>query len=470
MKNLIKKFIPDFILYWYHWKMAVLGALIYGFPSKKLIVIGVTGTKGKTTTCNLIAQILNGAGLKTGMATTVNFRIGEKEWVNESKMTMLGRFGLQKLLRQMVREGCKYAVIETSSEGILQHRHRFIDYSVAVFTNLSPEHIERHGSFEKYREAKLKLFEAVARKKNGTGVYNLDDENAGHFLEIPVAKRYGYSLNLPQPLLKEGGSLPLGRVREDFRQFQISNIKLSPSKTEFDFDNAHFEMPLIGEFNVFNVAAAICVGVSQGIDPNKIKEILKNVKSTPGRLEVVDCGQPFTVIVDYAHEPASLEAVYKAIKVFNPRKIIAVLGAQGGGRDKRKRPELGRIAGEYADTIIVTNEDPYDESPEQIIEDVAAGVAPPCHPGLDPGSRCRPCESRDQNLDSRFRGDDRKCEIFKIVDRKEAIKKALSLAETGDVVILTGKGGEVWMCVENGKKIPWNERKIVEEELAKLRP
>ncbi len=152
-----------------------------------MIVVGVTGTIGITTTCNLIAQILEGAGYKTGMATTVNFRIGEKEWINEYKQTMLGRFKLQKLLRQMVREGCKYAVIETSSEGILQHRHRFIDYYIAVFTNLSPEHIERHGSFEKYREAKLKLFEVVARKKEGVGVYNLDDENAGYFLKMPAS-------------------------------------------------------------------------------------------------------------------------------------------------------------------------------------------------------------------------------------------------------------------------------------------
>jgi len=433
---MLKKLIPNFIFSLYHWKLAFLGAVIYGFPSRKLKVIGVTGTKGKTTTCNLIAQILQGAGFKTGMATTVNFRIGEKEWINEYKQTMLGRFRLQKLLRQMVREGCQYAVIETSSEGILQYRHRFIDYSVAVFTNLSPEHIEHHGSFENYRAAKLKLFEAVAKKEDGVGVYNLDDSNAEYFLKIPVVKKYGYSLNLPQPLLKEGGSLPKGRVREDLEQFQISNIKLLSNKTEFDFDGKSFEMPLIGEFNVANAAAAICVGLSQGIGLEKIKEILKNAKPTPGRLEVVNEGQPFTVIVDYAHEPASLEAVLKTLKIFNPRKIIAVLGAQGGGRDKAKRAVMGKIAAQYADYIILTNEDPYDENPQQIIDDVAAGVT--------------------------------NKEIFKIIDRRQAIKKALTLVQVGDIVILTGKGGEVWMCVENGKKIPWDERKVVLEELRKF--
>lgn len=435
MKNLIKKIVPKFIFSWYHFILAYLGALIYSFPSQKLIIIGVTGTKGKTTTCNLIAQILNGVGLKTGMATTVNFRIGEKEWINEYKQTMLGRFKLQKLLRQMNKEGCKYAVIETSSEGILQHRHCGIDYSVAVFTNLSPEHIEHHGSFDNYRAAKLKLFKKVAKKENGVGIYNLDDENVGHFLEVPIANKYGYVLK----------SEIRNQKSETNHKFQITNLKLTAHKTEFDFGTEHFEMPLIGEFNVYNAVAAICVALSQGVTMEKIKEILKNAKPTPGRLEVVDEGQPFTVIVDYAHEPASLEAVYKTLKIFNPRQIIAVLGAQGGGRDKTKRPILGKLAAQYADYIIVTNEDPYDENPQQIIDDVAAGVA-------------------DESL--------RQARTFvrysKIIDRREAIRKALSLAQREDIVIITGKGGEVWMCVENGKKIPWDERKIVEEEIKKL--
>lgn len=436
MKKFIEKITPDFIFSWYHFCLVYLGAVIYGFPSRKLAVIGVTGTKGKTTTCNLIAQILNGAGFKTGMATTVNFRIGEKEWVNEYKQTMLGRFKLQKLLRQMVREGCKYAVIETSSEGILQHRHRGIDYSVAVFTNLSPEHIEHHGSFENYRAAKLKLFEAVAKKKNGTGIYNLDNKNVEYFLQVPVAKKLGYFLNPPQPSFKKEGdsSLLEKEGRRDFEMFQISNVKLLPNKTEFEFNGEKIEMPLIGEFNVYNAAAAICVALSQGIEMPKIKEVFKKAKPTPGRLEVVDFGQPFTVIIDYAHEPASLEAVYKTLKIFNPRRIIAVLGAQGGGRDKQKRPVLGALAAKYADYIIITNEDPYDENPQQIIDDVAAGI---------------------KNI-----------EVFKILDRRQAIKKALSFAQAGDIVILTGKGGEVWMCMNKGKKIPWNERKVVEEEFA----
>jgi UDP-N-acetylmuramoyl-L-alanyl-D-glutamate--2,6-diaminopimelate ligase len=484
MKKLLKKLIPNFLLSLYHWKLAFLGALIYGWPARKLKVIGVTGTKGKTTTCNLIAQILQGAGYKTGMATTVNFRIGEREWINEYKQTMLGRFRLQKLLRQMVREGCQYAVIETSSEGILQHRHRFIDYSVAVFTNLSPEHIERHGSFENYRAAKLELFKKVAKKENGVGVYNLDDSNVGYFLAADVKNKVGYGMNTPHPspLLNRGegenppkpsfkkeGDSSLYK-REVGRDFKISNIRLSPNKTEFDFDGKpfdaaqgkHFEMPLIGEFNVANAAAAICAARSQGIELEKIKEILKNAKPAPGRLEVVNEGQPFTVIVDYAHEPASLEAVYKNLKIFNPRKIIAVLGAQGGGRDKAKRAVMGKIAAQYADYIILTNEDPYDENPQAIVDDVAAGIGN--------SSRCHSGESRNPDwMPDQVRHDRRKdIEIFKILDRREAIKKALSLAQAGDIVIITGKGGEVWMCVENSKKIPWDDREIVRTELKLL--
>ncbi|MEK9150635.1 MAG: UDP-N-acetylmuramyl-tripeptide synthetase [Patescibacteria group bacterium] len=411
----------------YHYVLSFCGALIYGFPSKKMFVVGVTGTKGKTTTCNLIAQIFNSAGLKTGMITTANLIIGGKERKNETKQTMLGRFQLQKTLAQMTKEKCRYAVVETSSEGILQFRHRFVDYDAAVFTNLSPEHIERHGGFKNYRDAKIKLFEKVAGKQNGVGVYNLDDENAEYFLKPAVKNKYGYGVNFPA----------------DFRlsnKFRISNVKLSPDKTEFEFNGEKFEMPLIGEFNVYNAGAAICAALSQSISTEKIKSALAKAKAPAGRFEIIEKGQNFSVIVDYAHEPASLEATYKTAKNLKLKtrgsKLICLLGAQGGGRDRWKRPIMGKIAGQYCDKIILTNEDPYDESPENIVNDIAAGC------------------SRVSNS---------KPEIFKVIDRKEAIKKALSLARKNDAVILTGKGGESWICAKNNKKIPWDERKIVEE-------
>ena len=445
----------------YHFLLAFLGALIYGFPSRKLIVIGVTGTKGKTTTCNLIKQILKGAGRKTGMITTVNMSDGEKEWINDLKQTMPGRFMLQKLLSQMVKNGCKYAVIETSSEGILQHRHGFLDYKIAVFTNLSPEHIERHSSFEKYRETKIKLFKKAAKKSGGVGVYNLDDENIDYFLAPHISLQYGYAIKDSHTIKNNKNNIPPNPRFSKLKRFNIADIVLGRGKTSFTFNGEKLEMPLIGEFNVYNAAAAICVALSFKIPIQKIKEVLSRAKPALGRLEIVDKGQNFTVVVDYAHEPVSLEAVYKTItnlhlsstnntnireisghirKYSRKGKLICLLGSQGGGRDKWKRVAMGKIAAEYCDYIVLTNEDPYDEPPEEILNDIEKGVLE-ASPDMAKG-------------------------IYKIIDRREAIKKAISLARKGDVVILTGKGGEVWMCAEGGKKIPWEEKKIVEEVLS----
>lgn len=439
--KIVKKIIPepvfDFLQPAYHYALAYLGAFFYGFPSKKLFVIGVTGTKGKTTTCDLIAQIFNSSGFKTGLATTVKFGIAEKEWVNRAKQTMLGRFHLQKLLRKMVKAGCRCAVVETSSEGILQYRHRFIDYGAAVFTNLSPEHIERHGSFENYRAAKLELFEKVAEKENGAGIYNLDDPNAKYFLQPKIAKQYVYTLNLPDSSAGQIGNL-----------YRVSGIRTGVNGTSFSFcgpdgKKEEFKTPLIGEFNVYNAAAAICTALSQGIPMEKIKLALAQARPPAGRLEIIDGGRGFKVVIDYAHEPASLEAVYKTAigsKIKSPKsKLICLLGAQGGGRDKWKRSEMGKIAGKYCDRIILADEDPYDEDPNLILAEIKSGI---------------------DNLRFRMRN------LYEIVDRRKAIEKAISMAKKGDAVVLTGKGGEVWMCVGKNKKIPWNEKQIVEEILA----
>lgn len=435
MKNFLKKVIPPFFLNWYHFGLAFFGAMFYGFPSKKLIIIGVTGTKGKTTACNLIYQIFNSAGLKTGMLTTVNFGNGDKEWLNATKQTMLGRFQLQKLLSQMVRGGCKYAVVETSSEGILQHRHRFIDYDIAVFTNLTPEHIERHGSFEKYREAKLKLFKKAASKKNGGGVYNLDDENVGFFLKCPMVKKYGYTL-------KPSASSFAGKENLDYI-LEIASIQLSSHGTRFEANSVSFETKLLGNFNIYNIAAAICVAISQGLELGKIKKTILGARPAPGRLEVIDTLKNFTVIVDYSYEAVSLENALKAVKIFNPNRIIVVFGSAGGGRDKWRRPVMGEVADKYADLIIVTTDDPYDEDPSVIIENILSGILK------------NPKRILNEN-------------VFNIVERREAIKKALSLAKENDLVLIAGKGGEVWMNVAKSKKIPWDDREIVKEELKKV--
>jgi UDP-N-acetylmuramoyl-L-alanyl-D-glutamate--2,6-diaminopimelate ligase len=417
----------------YHFLLSFLGAFCYGFPSKKLKVIGVTGTKGKTTTCNLITDVLNYSGFKTGMASTVNFKLGDQEWINQTKQTMQGRFRLQKLLRQMVRQGCQYAVIETSSEGILQHRHRFIDYDIAVFTNLTPEHLERHGSFDNYRAAKMKLFEKVAQKKNGLGIYNLDDENVEYFLKIPIKKKYGYKMNSKSKIQDS---------KVDY-QLQITDYRLSNRGVKFMANDQSFQVPLIGRFNIYNIAAAICLGLSQGIQMDKVKQALTKIHPVPGRMEIIDLGQDFTVIVDYSYEPTSLENVLKTAKVFEPERIIVVFGSAGGGRDKWRRPVMGEIADKYADLIIITTDDPYDEEPAAIVKDILKGVL----------------RNKQRVLDKN---------VFSIVDRRKAIKKALSLAQANDLIIFAGKGGEAWMNIAQGKKIPWNEKEIVIEELRKL--
>ena len=428
MKELIKKFIPAFILNWYHFLLAFLGAVLYRFPSRKLQVIGVTGTNGKTTVVHLTTRILEAAGHKIASLSGIKFKIGEKEWSNTLKMTMPGRFRIQKFLRQAVNIGCQYAVLEVTSEGIKQHRHKFINFAIAVFTNLSPEHIEAHRGFENYKKAKGKLFQTT----RGVHVINLDDENAKYFLQFPADKKYGFTISGSSTAMNIDGS----------RTAIISAKEIQP-----------LHLQLIGDFNIHNALAAICVGLSQNIDLATCKKAVEKVEGIPGRMEEV-ISQPFKVFVDYAFTPNALEKVYQTLTHQLPKrsdgsrrdlslrlinsstnKLICVLGACGGGRDKWKRPVLGKLAAKYCHEVIVTNEDPYDENPMEIIEQVAEGTM----------GKAR-----------------------KILDRREAIRKSLELAKPGDVVVITGKGCEPWICVAKGKKIPWDDREIVKEEFAKL--
>ncbi len=422
MISFLRKLTPNFLMKAYHYALAWLAHIWYGMPSKKMYVIGVTGTKGKTTTCHMIREILEELGERVGMTSSVQFFIAGERRLNDLKQGMPGRFYLQGLLAEMVKKGCTHAVVETTSEGMLQYRHRFIDYRMAIFTNLSPEHIERHGGFENYRATKVGLFEKLARRKDGIGVYNLDDPNVGYFLKPEVSRKVKFSLS------------------------QLQSIKLTDTGSSFDIEGVRFEIPLVGEFNVYNAAAAISAARALGVSLEKCAEALRNPTRVSGRFEIVQ-REPFAVVVDYAHEPKSLEEAYKAAKLFlkDKGRLVCVLGATGGGRDSWKRPEMGKVAAGYCDEIVLTNEDPYDESPIEIIRDVRKGV--------DEGLRIK-----DQGL-----------RVYEIVDRKEAIKKAISLAGLGDVVILTGKGGEVWMCLEKGKKVPWDETKIVETILEEAR-
>ena len=407
-RKIIPKTVFEFFQPAYHLTLAYLAAIFYGFPSRKIKVIGVTGTKGKSSIVYFLSRILEGAGYKTAAISTIQFKIAEKEWPNSLKMTMPGRFAIQSFLAKAVKVGCQFAVLEVSSQGVLQNRHRFINFDTAVFTKLAPEHIEAHGSFENYKKYKLKFFEYV---KNNH-VINKDDKYFQEFYNVPAKNKITYSTG-------------------DYK-----NLKLK----------------LWGDFNVANAAAAVKTAEIYGIDTEKSGKILENIESLPGRMELIDEGQNFKVIVDYAHTPDSMEAVYGSLKpkLAENSKLICVFGATGGGRDKWKRPGYGKIAERYCDEIILTNEDPYDENPEKIIEDIFSGFSI---------SNLKPVLPAGRSQNSK---------LWKIIDRKEAIQKGISLAQKGDIAIITGKGSESTMMIANGKKIHFDDRITAREILRSL--
>jgi UDP-N-acetylmuramoyl-L-alanyl-D-glutamate--2,6-diaminopimelate ligase len=402
-----------------------------------MVVIGVTGTAGKSTVVYLIAKMLDQAGYRVGATSTLFFKVGKKEWLNNKKMTMPGRFELQKMLSDMSKANCQYAIIETTSQGIEQFRHAHINYDILVFTNLYPEHIEAHGGFDNYKKAKLKLFsnlkdcsyKVIANQEVPKIIIaNLDDEHAPDFLNHEADLKYGYTTT--------NNSLQNGRI------VRAEKIGQTISGGEFVVENTPFHLSILGKHNIYNTLAAITVGSSQGLSLNKMSEIFSRIPGVPGRLEFINEGQPFKIIIDYAFEPKAVEKLYEVAATLPHEKIIHVLGSTGGGRDVARRSVLGKIAGQKADYVIVTNEDPYDDDPQSIIDQVAAGAA-------EAGKKSRK-------------------DLFKYLDRRKAINKALSLAGPNDLVLITGKGSEQAMVVKNNKKIPWDDRQVTREELKKI--
>ncbi len=440
LKMILKKLLPAPLFGLYHRALATIGALLYGFPSEKLVVIGVTGTNGKSTVGYLIVKMLEHAGFKTGLTSTAVFKIADREWLNDKKMTMLGRLQLQRILRDMVRAGCQYAVIETSSEGVKQHRHRGINYDTLIFTNLTPEHLEAHGGFENYKKAKGELFAwltARPRKMLGgtnvqkTIIVNADDEHAEYFLSFRADQKIIFGTN-PATMVGEAG---LGEIIGE-------RIVNTAHGAEFDVFGTHFTIALPGVFNVYNALAAIAVVNAQGITLEVCTEGLRKISGVPGRMEKIDEGQSFTVIVDYAPEIASLEKLYEVVRTIPHGRVIHVLGSCGGGRDKARQPVLGRIAGENADIVFVTNEDPYDDDPMEIIGAVAEGT--------------RAAGKVDQE------------NLFRLIDRGAAIEQAISMARPHDLVLITGKGCEQAICIAGGKKIPWDDREVARAAINRL--
>ncbi|MDP2638757.1 MAG: UDP-N-acetylmuramoyl-L-alanyl-D-glutamate--2,6-diaminopimelate ligase [Candidatus Azambacteria bacterium] len=439
IKSKIKKIIPEKFISFYHFLLAFLAAFYFSFPSKKLVVVGITGTKGKTSAANFIWSVLSAGGYKTGLIGTANIKIGDAEMLNKYHMTMPGRFILQGLLKKMVAAGCKYCIVETTSEGIKQWRHYGIYYDIAVFTNLFPEHLQSHGgSFENYKKAKGEMFAVLAKndhkiidgkKIEKIIIANYDNSHKDYYLKFWADKKITYGI--------DGGD------------FMAEKIENTPQGLSFFVNENYFKINILGKFNVYNALSAIVVGSVLKISYDKIKEGLQNLKVIPGRMEKIDEGQNFLVFVDYAHEKEGMTAVLKTAQemletellTFAKGKIIVLLGAEGGGRDKAKRPILGEIAAKNSDFMIVSNVDPYEDDPKEICEDIAEAAE-------------KFGKIRNENL-------------FVIEDRREGIKKAFSLANKNDIVLITGKGAEQSIVI-GGKHYPWDDRVIVREELNKI--
>ena len=413
--NHIRPLIPakmfGFLQPTYHLSMAFAAALWYRFPSRKIKIIGVTGTKGKSSTVEILSAILEEAGYKTALSNTIRFKIGTASSDNLYKMSMPGRFFVQHLIRQAVDAQCDYLILEMTSQGALLHRHRFIHLNTLVFTNLSPEHIEAHGSYENYRNAKLSICRTLesSSKKETSIIANGDDPESSHFLACEARTKLTFSLTDVEP------------------------YTIKKSGIDFTWAGRMATSPLSGTFNLYNILAAITAARNENVSDEIIIRALSTFNGIPGRVEKIDAGQPFTVVVDYAHTPDSLEKLYQ---VFQSSKNICVLGGTGGGRDAWKRAEMGRIAETHCSEIILTNEDPYDEDPRKIVDDVASGI-----------TRQTPSI---------------------IMDRREAIREAVTRAKTGDTVLITGKGTDPYIMGPDGSKTEWSDARVAREEITKL--
>ena len=404
IRKLVKKFIPVGLFAaiepYGHLAEAVLFNVINGFPGRGLKVIGVTGTNGKTSTSFLIHRMLVEAGYNAGLMTTVAYGVGKNIEPQVEHMTSVDVPTLMKRLKQMKRQKADWVVFETTSHALAQHRVWGVPYSVAVLTNLTHEHLDYHRTFERYRDAKRKMFKHANRNRKGlrAGVINSDDENAEYFArDVRNPLLYG---------IKNG-------------DLQAENVKLGSGGVEYDVtvddETLHIRSHLPGSFNVYNSLAAVGVGKLLGLSGKQIEQGIAALTGVEGRMMHIDEGQDFDVIVDYAHTPDSFEKLFKDLKPVVKGKLIVMFGS-AGRRDEAKRAVQGELAGRYADEVVVTEEDDRDMDGQEIMDQIAAGAE-------------KAGKTRDKNL-------------FLVHDRAEAIGFAIKRAGKGDVVMLLGKGHE----------------------------
>jgi len=406
MKSLIKRLVPAklFKAVSPHWHLlkAITYQTLAGFPARNLKVIGVTGTDGKTSTSTLITQMLRNSGYKVAMMTTisVDYGDGKGEHANPTRLTSLGSGELVRELKKIKKSGAEWLVLETTSHALAQHRVWGVPYTIAVFTNLSHEHLDYHGTFENYRDAKRMLFKQANANKKGlrVGIVNADD---------PVGKYFASDIKYPVTYGLNSGDL------------RAKNVKLEPNGSSYTAvignDEYDIQCNLPGSFNVYNSLAAIGTGRALGLTKDQIEAGIASLTSVEGRMTSVNEGQDFDVIVDYAHTPESFEKVFKELKPLAKGRMITVFGS-AGRRDEKKRAAQGEVAGKYCDIVIATEEDDRDIDGQEILEQIASGAEKA--------------------------GKKRDTDLFLIHDREDAVEAAIKMANKGDMVILLGKGHE----------------------------
>lgn len=434
IKKRLRPLTPKPLMNAFHYGESRTAQLIHRNPTARLIVIGIVGSKGKTTTANMIWSALQATDSKSGLIGTANIRIGQQERLNPYHLTMPGAFVLQKIFSEMVAAGCKYVVLEVPSEGQTQYRHVGIHFDVLVFTNVTEELMAPHKfRMDILHKHNKRVFSQTARQepKQLAGkemapmiVANADSEHMTAYTNFPIEKKVSYSI----------------KSKSDY---QASSIKTSKDGTDFVVRGVDYHINIVGPINVINATAAVAVARELGVLPGQIEQGFRSLESIPGRMEAIDEGQGFTVFVDYAHEEAGMQTLMESALAMKSKssKIIVLLGAEGGGRDKKKRPIMGQIAGKVADYVVLSNVDPYEDAPLPILEDIAKGSE-------------RANKKRNKDL-------------FLIEDRRAGIHKALELAHKNDLVFITGKGAEQTIVID-GKSKPWDDRKVVREELKKL--
>ncbi len=426
VKALIPKKIFELVEPWGHWAEAVLANLAYGFPARGLNVIGVTGTDGKTTTSTLVAAMLRNAGYQVGYITTISIDDGSGPKPNPTRLTAVTSFNLFRQIRIMKRKGVQWLVLETTSHALAQHRYWGVPYSVAVMTNVTHEHLDYHRTFERYRDAKLKLFKITGKNQQGLGVGVANAEDGAVDLFAGAVRK----------------AITYGITKGDLR---AADIKSTPVSSDFKVNYEGKSWPLHvnvpGSFNVYNALAAAGVGLALGLEPIQIQKGIASLESVEGRMNTIDEGQDFNVIVDYAHTPDSFKKIFAELRPLAKGRLIAVFGS-AGRRDAAKRAIQGETAGQMADIVVVTEEDDRDEDGLAIMHAIADGA---------------------KKAGKKFDHD-----LFEIHNRAEAIDYAVKLAKPGDTVVLLGKGHEKSIIGPSGKR-PWDEASEARKALKNLR-